>query len=193
MSHDWQNQESITTAVEMAQALEDVLPRARAANSQYVLPIHNMIRSLRQGLFLTTAGRQEVIDQLGQIDLLIAELIAVTNADECDASHHDATTTAARRSSMGDAGPAPSAVSDSKTGLPITAPVPTEHWSPSLHQDAIIRTLKREGRMRAGKLWDRIVPKYVDKRAHQNALRVLLHRGLVKSSGKGRATEYRLP
>lgn len=68
-----------------------------------------------------------------------------------------------------------------------------EPWKPSAHQQLVLDLLKREGRLRAGTLWERISPKHIDRRAHQNAMRELVARRMVEKSGKGRATEYWLP
>ena len=64
---------------------------------------------------------------------------------------------------------------------------------PSAHQELVIATLRRDGRLRTGVLWERISPKHIDLRAHQNAMRDLVKHGLVLTAGKGQATEYVLP
>lgn len=68
-----------------------------------------------------------------------------------------------------------------------------EEWSPSVHQEIALGVLARDGRMRTGTLWERISPKHIAKRAHQNAMRDLVAKERVKTAGKGQAIEYWLP
>ena len=68
-----------------------------------------------------------------------------------------------------------------------------ETWLPDAHQKLVLALLKREGRLRTGVLWERVFPKHVSQRAHQNAMRELVDRKKVLTAGKGRATEYWLP
>lgn len=66
-------------------------------------------------------------------------------------------------------------------------------WQPSAHQTLILKLLGRDGRLRTGVLWERISPKHIDLRAHQNAMRDLVDHDQVLTAGKGQATEYWLP
>lgn len=79
------------------------------------------------------------------------------------------------------------------TAKEVAGPVLATSWAPSAHQLAVLSILKRDGRLRTRTLWERIVPRHVDLRAHQNAMRDLIDNGKVLSAGKGRATEYWLP
>lgn len=67
---------------------------------------------------------------------------------------------------------------------------PIDDWKPSVHQGLVLALLKRDGRLRAGKLWERISPKHVGERAHQDAMSDLVTRERVGRAGKGKATEY---
>jgi hypothetical protein len=66
-------------------------------------------------------------------------------------------------------------------------------WAPNAHQLLVLAVLKRDGRLRTGVLWERITPKRIDLRAHQNAMSDLVSHGRVKTAGKAQATEYWLP
>ncbi|MBK8980674.1 MAG: hypothetical protein IPM29_32630 [Planctomycetes bacterium] len=80
-----------------------------------------------------------------------------------------------------------------ETGHAATEPVADNHWTPSAHQQLVLKVLRRDGRLRTADLWDRIYPKHIEMRAHQNGMRTLVQQGLVLTDGKGRATEYWLP
>lgn len=87
----------------------------------------------------------------------------------------------------------PSGNSAPELGRPrVTGPIAAT-WKPSAHQETILATLKRHGRLPSGRLWKLITPKFIDLRAHQSALRGLVERRMVKKEGKGRATVYLLP
>ena len=72
-------------------------------------------------------------------------------------------------------------------------PTQSEEWQPTAHQQLVLKVLRRDGRLRAGVLWDRISPKHVDQRAHQSSMRDLIAHEQVKKAGKARATEYWIP
>lgn len=69
-------------------------------------------------------------------------------------------------------------------------PAAPEHWRPTAHQALVLAVLKRDGRLRAGDLWERISPKHVELRAHQVAMKDLVRREVVRTAGKARAIEY---
>jgi hypothetical protein len=75
----------------------------------------------------------------------------------------------------------------------VARPKTAVEWTPSAHQELVLKVLKRDGRMRTGLLWERVVPKHVDKRAHQNQMRDLVGHDRVLTTGKAQATEYWLP
>lgn len=68
-----------------------------------------------------------------------------------------------------------------------------EGWHPSAHQQLVLDLLKRDGRLKTGVLWRRIAPKYVNLRAHQNAMQDLVAHQKVRKAGKAQAIEYWLP
>src|SRR5690606_38264483 len=72
----------------------------------------------------------------------------------------------------------------------VAQPKTAVEWTPSAHQELVLKVLKRDGRMRTGLLWERVVPKHVDKRAHQNQMRDLVRHDRVLTTGKAQATEY---
>lgn len=68
-----------------------------------------------------------------------------------------------------------------------------EAWRPSVHQESVLAVLRRDGRLRTGELWQRVAPKYVERRAHQNQMKELVRRGFIETDGKGRGTEFWIP
>ncbi|HEX6944303.1 MAG TPA: hypothetical protein VF128_15350 [Gemmatimonadaceae bacterium] len=72
-------------------------------------------------------------------------------------------------------------------------PSEQDQWRPSAHQESVLSVLKRDGRLRTGVLWERISPKHIGERAHQNAMSDLVAHDRVLTAGKGRATEFWLP
>lgn len=65
-----------------------------------------------------------------------------------------------------------------------------DSWAPSVHQEIVLKVLQRDGRLHTAELWKRVDPKWVELRAHQQAMRELVKKERVGKSGKARSIEY---
>lgn len=194
---NWQTHDSIATGVQLAGILEALLPQARAANPHYSLLLLEMVHNLRDGVFLTSHGRDPTIALLSKVDLVVADLRAIRREKACALENvcprdGDVPDQASARDAL-HKDEENSADTDRRHERPGGASALADDWHPSAHQEQVLALLKRDGRLRTGVLWTRISPKHLDKRAHQNAMRDLVVRRKVLTDGKGRATEYWLP